>query len=234
MKKTIKKLVGILILVCLILVGNLIWQGYQRYKEAVKDNPIDILVEEVRSQEGFVSYDQIDEDFLQAVVAIEDRRFFTREGVDFIAIGRSLVTNIISGEIREGGSTITQQVGKNFYFSHAPSITRKIAEVFLVEDFESKYTKEEILALYVNIIYYGDGYYGVFDASQGYFGKDPSDLTLYEATLLAGFPQSPSRYQLSNGYELINKRQKNIVSVMLELGLITQEEADEVLSQQPN
>lgn len=235
-----KKLVRILFfLIMIILLGTgiaagiLLNEGHKRYEEAIQENAIETLVSEIQNSENFVPYEELDKNFVEAIVAIEDHRFFQRKGVDIIAIGRSFLSNLVTGEIKEGGSTITQQVGKNLYFSHKASYTRKVAEIFLVEDLEEMYTKEEILAIYVNMIYYGDGYTGVQAASQGYFHKDASDLTLYEATLLAGFPQSPSRYQLSNGYELINKRQKNIVRVLLKMKLITQSEADEILAQQP-
>lgn len=233
LRKVVVRLCVIVFLVITIIAGVIFIQGYQRYKEAIKETPIEQKVQEVIQGKNYVPYEEIDEDFLNAVVAIEDHRFFTRQGVDLIAIGRSLVVNVVSGEIKEGGSTITQQVGKNFYFSHEPSITRKVAEIFLVDDLEAEYSKEEILALYVNIIYYGDGYNGIEAASMGYFGKSASDLTLYEATLLAGLPQSPSRYQLSNGYDLINERQKLVVLAMVKEEMITEQQANEVLAQQP-
>ncbi len=231
--KIIKKLIQGFILLGCIAVVILVILGYLRYKEVVKENPLDDAIGEIMNLENFIPYEDIDEDFLNAIVAIEDRRFYTRSGVDIISIGRSFLTNISSGEIKEGGSTITQQLAKNIYFSHAPSMTRKVAEVFLANELEAKYTKEEILAVYVNLIYYGDGYTGIHDASYGYFDKDPSDLTLYEATLLAGLPQSPSRYQLSNGYRLINKRQRNVVQAMLSQGLINEQQLQKVLELQP-
>ncbi len=231
--KIIKKILKMIFLLLLMLGVVLILVGYGRYRKVIQENPLFETIDEIMKQESFIPYNELDEDFVEAIVAIEDRRFFTRKGLDFKSIGRAFLVNLDSGDILEGGSTITQQVGKNLYFTNKPSITRKIAEIFLVYDLEKNYTKEEILAIYVNIIYYGDGYTGVGEASQGYFGKSPQDLSLYEATLLAGFPQSPSRYQLSNGYELINLRQRAIIATMLEQNIITREEADRVLELQP-
>lgn len=230
--KILKRLLGIIIILGIAVAGYFGLEGYNRYKEAITELPLSIAISNIQSDPNYVSYEQIDTDFVDALVAIEDHRFFERKGIDIVAIGRAFVSNLVSKEIQQGGSTITQQVAKNIYFSNKPSFTRKIAEIFFVWDLEKEYTKEEIFAMYANIIYYGDGYYGVKQASNGYFNTEPDDLTLYEASLLAGFPQSPSRYQLSNGYELINKRQRQILKAMVDYGYINQSEMDEVISQQ--
>lgn len=232
--KLLKRLILIILIIVIAIVGYFTLEGYNRYKEAIDELPLAVAVNNIQSDPTYVSFDEIDPDFVSALISIEDHRFFERKGVDVVAIGRALVANLVSKEIQQGGSTITQQVAKNIYFSNKPSFTRKIAEVFFVWDLEDHYTKEEIFAMYANIIYYGDGYYGIKQASNGYFNKAPNDLTLYEASLLAGLPQSPSRYQLSNGYKLINERQRNVLNSMLKYGEITQEEMDEALSQQPS
>lgn len=231
--KLFKRLL-LLVLILIIAIGGFLGlEGYNRYREAIKSLPLNQAVYNIQNDPNYVTYEEIDEDFIHALVAIEDHRFFERKGIDIVAIGRALVSNVISKEITQGGSTITQQVAKNIYFSNRPSLTRKIAEVFFVWDLEADYTKKEIFAMYANIIYYGDLYYGIKPASEGYFNKSPSDLTLYEATVLAGLPQSPSRYQLSNGYELINRRQKLVLESMVEYGYITEQEMNDVLAQQP-
>lgn len=210
----------------------LVYQGYKRYEEATSIFTVEEVGNQVINSDYYVSYENIDEDFVNALVAIEDNRFFKRKGIDFIAIGRAVVFNLIKGKVSQGGSTITQQLAKNLYFTHAKSLTRKIAEVFFVDDFEKNFTHEEIFAMYANVIYYGDNNYGILDASKNYFGKSPDDLSLYEASLLAGLPQSPSKYQLSNGYEEAHKRQKKVLSAMLKYGYITEKEYNDTLSLQ--
>lgn len=231
--KLIKRLLLSVIILGLIVCGFFVLEGYNRYKDAIREMPLDLAVSNIQNDPNYVPFEEIDEDFVNALVAIEDHRFFERKGIDVVAIGRALVSNLASDEITQGGSTITQQVAKNIYFSNRPSWTRKIAEVFFVWDLEDDYTKEEIFAMYANIIYYGDLHYGIKDASEGYLDKEPSDLTLYEASLLAGFPQSPSRYQLSNGYELINRRQKLILDAMVDNDYISQQQMDDTLKLQP-
>ncbi len=229
MNKLLKKVI-ICALMFVIAVGVLfITIGYFRYQEAVNEISIIDKVFEIESMDGYVKYEDISSDFINAIVAVEDRRFFERKGIDYIALTRAALTNLFSGEVVEGGSTITQQLAKNMYFTHKASLTRKVAEVFLLYELEGMYSKEKIVELYVNLIYYGDLYYGVENASMGYFEKHANELTLNEASILAGLPQSPSRYQLSNQTELTYKRQKEVLYAMLNNGYITQEEYDEVL-----
>ncbi len=236
LKKIWKFIIKILILIVLafsILLGNLFFQGYQKYEEAISLKPIDIAVSEIMNKEDFVPNESISSDFLNALVSIEDHRFYERKGIDYYSIGRALFFNAVTGSLQQGGSTITQQLAKNIYFSHAKSLTRKVAEIFLVKDLEAKYTKAEIITLYANIIYYGDGYNGISKASNGYFKKNPLDLSLYEASLLAGLPQSPTKLQLSNGYEEANKRQKAVLESMVKNGYISQEEYEATMKLQP-
>lgn len=237
MFKKLKKALALIIIIGIIVIGlvggNLFFQGQKRYEEAINEKPIKEAVNEIINREDYLPYESIDKDFLDALVSIEDHRFYERKGIDIISIGRAFVINMISGTLQQGGSTITQQLAKNIYFSHNKSITRKVAEVFFVYDFESMYSKEEILAMYANIIYYGDGYTGINNASKGYFNKDANDLNLYEATVLAGLPQSPSKFQLSNGFKEINKRQEAVLDSMVKNMYITKEERTEILKLQP-
>ncbi len=216
-------------LAAVIALSVLVGMGYQKYREAIEEVPLQQKVEELTQREDYTEYDQISPEFIQAIVAVEDRRFFTRRGVDVISLGRAFLTNLFSGEVREGGSTITQQLAKNLYFDNRPSLTRKVAEIFLLYDLERNYTKEEIVTMYVNVIYYGDGYTGVGAASRGYFGKESSELTLAEASLLAGLPQSPSRYQLSTGLSLARQRQQQVLQAMVEGGLIDSRQSEQAL-----
>lgn len=179
---------------------------------------------EIRRQDNFTSLEEMPETYVQAVVSVEDHRFYDHFGLDLIAIGRAVVNDIKAGRYVEGGSTITQQLAKNLYFSQEKTMSRKAAEVFLALEIEQKYTKDEILELYVNSIYFGDGYYSVGEASEGYFGKPASEMNDYECTLLAGVPNAPSKYAPSKNLALAEKRQQKVISRMEACGYITEEE----------
>ena len=167
---------------------------------------------------------------MDAVVAVEDHRFEQHLGIDLIAIGRAAWNNLTSWSLREGGSTITQQLAKNMYFTQEKSFIRKIAEMFMAFRLESSYTKDEILELYLNSIYFGDGYYCVRDASQGYFGKDPIDMTDYESTLLAGIPNAPSVYSLTANPDLVEQRQQYVIQQMVKYGYISEGEGKKIIA----
>ena len=143
---------------------------------------------------------------------------------------RSTIANIMSGSVKQGASTITQQLAKNMYFTGEERFTRKVAELFVAFDLEKQYSKEYILELYVNTIYFGDGYYGVKQASIGYFDKLPYEMTDYESTLLAGIPNAPSVYSLTTNPELARQRQAQVLYCLVKYGYISQTEADKILS----
>lgn len=199
-------------------------EGYGLYKNAVQEESLEETVAEIRRQENFTSLEEMPETYVQAVVSVEDHRFYDHFGLDLIAIGRAVVNDIKAGRYVEGGSTITQQLAKNLYFSQEKTMSRKAAEVFLALEIEQKYTKDEILELYVNSIYFGDGYYSVGEASEGYFGKPASEMNDYECTLLAGVPNAPSKYAPSKNLALAEKRQQKVISRMKACGYITEEE----------
>lgn len=199
-------------------------EGYGLYKNAVQEESLEETVAEIRRQDNFTSLEEMPETYVQAVVSVEDHRFYDHFGLDLIAIGRAVVNDIKAGRYVEGGSTITQQLAKNLYFSQEKTMSRKAAEVFLALGIEQKYTKDEILELYVNSIYFGDGYYSVGEASEGYFGKPASEMNDYECTLLAGVPNAPSKYAPSKNLALAEKRQQKVISRMEACGYITEEE----------
>ncbi len=212
---------------CTIMAGcgfALAGEGYGLYKNAVQEVSLEEKVNEIHSQESFTSLEDMPETYVQAVVSVEDHRFYDHFGLDLIAIGRAIVNDIKAGRYVEGGSTITQQLAKNLYFSQEKTMNRKAAEVFLALELEQKYTKDEILELYVNSIYFGDGYYSVGEASEGYFGKPASEMNYYECTLLAGVPNAPSKYAPSKNLALAEKRQQKVLSRMEACGYITEEE----------
>ena len=162
--------------------------------------------------------------YLNALVAVEDKRFYKHNGVDIISIGRAIITDIKEMELVEGGSTITQQLAKNTYFTQKKELTRKIAEVFAAIQYEKELSKEEILELYINTCYYGDGYYSIADAALGYFDKEVKYMNTYECTLLVGIPNAPSVYAPTKNPELAKERQIQVLKKMLSQGYITEEE----------
>ena len=172
-----------------------------------------------------ISLDRIPSYFIQAFVAGEDARFFQHKGLDYLAILRALFRNIFSGEIVQGGSTITQQVVKSLLLSPEKSFTRKIREAILAYKIENYLTKEEILFLYLNQIYLGHGAYGVAMAAENYFGKTIEELNIAEAALLAGLPQAPSKYSPHHNPQQAKKRQVYILNRMVEEGFISSNEA---------
>src|SRR4030042_195286 len=175
-----------------------------------------------------VSLDRIPNYLIQAFVAGEDARFFQHKGLDYLAILRALFRNIFSGEIVQGGSTITQQVVKSLLLSPEKSFTRKIREAILAYKIEKNLTKEEILYLYINQIYLGHGAYGVAAAAENYFGKSIEELNLEESTLLAGLPQAPSKYSPYQHPQQAKKRQLYILNRMVEEGFISSSDAIKV------
>jgi penicillin-binding protein 1A len=174
-----------------------------------------------------VSLDRIPNYLIQAFVAGEDARFFQHKGLDYLAILRALFRNIFSGEIVQGGSTITQQVVKSLLLSPEKRFSRKIREAILAYKIEKNLTKEEILFLYLNQIYLGHGAYGVAAAAESYFAKTVEELNLAESALLAGLPQAPSKNSPYQYPQQAKKRQLYILNRMGEEGFIASSEAIE-------
>ena len=206
----ISSIMGIVLLCCMMSIG------YTGYSQKLKVMPLEEKIESIRENEHYVQKAQIDEDFLDAIVAVEDRRFYEHGAIDGISLARAVLLNFKAGAVVQGGSTITQQLAKNLYFTSEKTMMRKLEEMFMAYEIEKAYTKEEVLELYVNIIYYGDGYTGIKEACEGYFNKQPDELSFDEATLLAGLPQSPSRYALSTNYKAAKKRQKQVIASLNE------------------
>lgn len=174
-----------------------------------------------------VNYEQIPEHLIHAVVAIEDHRFFEHNGVDFIGIVRAFVRNTKAGGIVEGGSTITQQLTKNAFLSTEKSYKRKMDEVFLAREIEKEFTKEEILEIYLNTIYFGDGEWGIKRAALHYFGKEVEDLTIDESALLAGLIKAPSALSPYRHLEKATARRDVVLERMRQQNYITDEQLKE-------
>jgi penicillin-binding protein 1A len=177
-----------------------------------------------------VRLSELPQHLLDAVVAIEDSRFWEHKGVDVKAILRAAVTNATEGEVAEGGSTITQQYVKNALIGDEQSVNRKMREAILAVQLERSSTKERILELYLNTIYFGNGAYGVQAASQEYFGKPASEVTLAEGALLAGMIRSPADTDLYDAPEAALARRDVVLARMAELGLIPQAGADAAMA----
>lgn len=167
---------------------------------------------------------------VQAVIAVEDARFFEHPGLDVIGIARAIWTNLRRGGKVEGASTITQQLARSLFLSPERTYGRKIRELILAYKMELILSKEEILELYLNQIYFGQGAYGVVAAAQTYFGKSLSELTLGEAAMLAGLPKSPNHYSPYKNLEKAKKRQEHVLTRMEEAGFITAEQRLEALA----
>ncbi|MDO8426106.1 MAG: PBP1A family penicillin-binding protein [Deltaproteobacteria bacterium] len=166
---------------------------------------------------------------IKAFLAAEDTKFFEHEGINYTSIGRALFKNIIAGKVVQGGSTITQQLAKSFLSSER-SVSRKVREAIMAYRIEKHLNKDEILNLYLNQIYFGNGAYGVQTAAEAYFGKDVGDIDLAESAMLAGLPKAPSKYSPHTNLELAKKRQAFILGRMVEEGFITPQDAGRAMN----
>jgi len=177
------------------------------------------------SVESWVTLDNISEHLKNATIAIEDKNFYSHQGFDFLRILKALYVNIINGKTLQGASTISQQYAKNLFLTFDKTWSRKIEEAWLTLRLETHYSKDDILEGYLNTINYG-GIFGIEDASKYYFNKSAKDLTLAEASMLAGIPKSPSNYSPLVDIDAAKKRQKTILSAMVKNGYINQADAD--------
>lgn len=171
-----------------------------------------------------ISLEKISVYFIQAIIATEDRQFYEHHGVNKRGVLRAIASNVKSGKIIQGGSSITQQLAKNLFFTFKKTWKRKIYELLIALQFESAFTKDNIIEAYCNQIYFGSGAYGIEEASQTFFGKHADELNLPEASLLAGLPNYPSRYNPYVNEDLAIARQKKVLLGMLREGFITEEE----------
>jgi len=198
------------------------------FSSRVYDKDGNLITDLGSEQRTKITYDDLPEVLVDAVLAAEDVRFFSHIGIDFRRIGGAILANIKRGFGAEGASTITQQVVENSFFTADKKLKRKVQEQWLSLKLEREYSKEEILEIYLNKIFYGSGAYGVAKASEIYFGKtDLHDLTLVEAAILAGLPQRPSAYNPYENPDLTEGRLNTVLKLMVRHGKITEEEAEE-------
>ena len=180
----------------------------------------------------YLPYEAIPKYCIDSLLATEDRKFFEHAGYDVYAIIRAAKAYLDNeGEIRQGGSTITQQLARTIYLSNEKTVERKVKEIFLAANLEKKYTKSEILEFYLNNIYFANGYYGIQAASYGYFGKPAGELSLSEAAFLCGIPNSPSDYNPVKRFDNTMLRRDSVLKQMRENGYISKDEYEKAISE---
>ena len=191
------------------------------------NNVVDVLEAESRDA---VKLEDVSPYVKEAFLAIEDKKFYSHHGLHFKGIIRAALTNFLKGKATQGGSSITQQLAKNAFLTPERTFSRKVKEAILTYQIERTYTKDEILERYLNEIYFGSGSYGIKNAADQYFRKDPKDLNIAEAALLAGIPNRPTKYDPNRSLDNALHRQQIILKEMFEDGRITKEEYEEALA----
>ncbi|MDB9375414.1 transglycosylase domain-containing protein [Nodularia sphaerocarpa] len=179
-----------------------------------------------------MSLDRISPHLKRAVLASEDSHFYDHHGINPSGVGRALIVNLAAGSVREGGSTITMQLVKNLFLSQKRAFTRKLAEGVLAIRLEQILTKDQILEMYLNQVYWGHNNYGVQTAARSYFDKSAEILTLAESAMMAGLIQAPEEFSPFASKELAKRKQKEVLGRMLELNWISQQEYDDALNQE--
>ena len=207
MKKFVKFIFKLLLILIIAFVGIFFGKGYWGYLELTQSQSVDDVVSEVTSRSTFVGYDDLSPELVRATVAIEDRRFYDHGGVDYIGLMRALVSQFDDDLL---------------YGMFDGTWDRKSTELFVARYLEKHYSKNEIIALYVNVINYGNNYTGIYEASYGYFDTDPEDLTIAQASLLAGIPQSPNNYELVYHFAQAKQKQYAVLKAMAECGYISE------------
>lgn len=219
------RIIKLVIIVLFTILIFCLLKGFIFYKNTLDKMPLSVKVEQITLNKDYVNIENISDSMKKFIVTVEDKRFYSHNGIDISSILGSVIGNLAVGYYKYGGSTITQQLAKNMYFSNEKNITRKIAEMFTAFKIEREYSKDEILEMYLNQIYFGEGYYGINAASYGYFGVPPSNLTKYQSSLLAGIPQSPSLYNLKIKNRAMSNRYSRVLKNLVENKDITLEEA---------
>lgn len=227
--KIVKRIIIFIALIILLIGAFITYRGYSIYKTAIEEISIKDKIAQIQSEENYTKLDQLPQFYKDAVVIVEDRRFYNHGALDYRGIARAIWTNIKSLELREGGSSITQQVAKNIYFTQEKTALRKIAEIFMAFEIEKNCDKDTILEIYVNTSYFGSGYYGIKEASIGYYDKEPIDMNEYESSMLAGVPNAPSAYDPSKHPDLAEQRQEQVLDKLVRYEYITEKEKEEIL-----
>ena len=185
------------------------------------------VINPLRKDANWVKLADIPKNMQNALIAIEDHKFYEHDGISPTSILRAILANVSEGEVAQGGSTLTQQFVKNTFLTHEQTMERKIEEAILSVVLEDKYSKDEILEMYLNTTYFGAGATGIHQASKAYFGKHVSRLTLEEAAVLAALPYAPSALNPLEHPIECKQRQMLVLNAMAKHGFITQDAADE-------
>lgn len=197
MKKLLFKMIIILLVIITGFCGYYGYLGYQIYQDKIQEQSLSERVNQLKSKEDYVTLDQISPIYKEAVLESEDRRFYQHGPVDYYGLARAMFINITTFSFKEGGSTITQQLAKNLCLSFKKNLSRKFAEVFIAKDLENHYSKDEILEMYLNVTYLGEGNYGIQAASQYYYHIDAIDLNKQQCDILVKTLKRPSVYNPS-------------------------------------
>lgn len=197
MKKLLFKMIIILLVIITGFCGYYGYLGYQIYQDKIQEQSLSERVNQLKSKEDYVTLDQISPIYKEAVLESEDRRFYQHGPVDYYGLARAMLTNLTTFSFKEGGSTITQQLSKNLCLSFEKDLSRKFAEVFIARNLEKMYSKDEILEMYLNITYLGEGNYGIQAASQYYYHIDAIDLNKQQSDILVKTLKRPSVYNPS-------------------------------------
>ncbi len=192
--KLILKILLFIITVGIIVSIPVVVKGYNMYTDALEQVPLEDKVSEIKSKSDYISLTDLPSEFTYALLESEDSRFYEHSGVDIVSIGRAIWIDIKTMSFAEGGSTITQQLAKNMYFEFDKKLSRKVADALMAREIEKHYDKNEILELYINSIYFGEGCYGISAASRYYYGVAPSDLTQEQQAALIKTIKAPSVY----------------------------------------
>jgi penicillin-binding protein 1A len=211
---------------------------YQRKEKTIIYSADQQIIAELFSQNRtYVTLDQVPQNLRNALIATEDRRFYSHHGVDYIGIVRAAVGNVVGGGISSGASTITQQLARLLYLdpisteqTKMDTFNRKFAEISIARQLEKKYSKDQILEMYFNEYYFGSGAYGIQEAAQTYFGKNISEVNLAEASMLAGIPQAPTAYAPNNDFDAAKARQNIVLNRMLKENYIDQAQLEEAVN----
>lgn len=182
------------ILTVTVVIGHYAVSGYRMYQDAVFVQSVEEKTGQIRNRDDYIAFDDISETFLDELLYREDRNFYSHSGVDLVAIARAAWHDLQAGRYVEGGSTITQQLAKNLYFSNEKELERKVAELFVAFELERSFTKEEILELYCNVVNFGEGCYGIGEAAEHYYGVSAADLNEEQAQALVYTLKCPGYY----------------------------------------
>ncbi len=206
--KFILSIIAIIGVILLLVFGA----AYIKKEKLYKATPISEKVKTIEEKDTYIKLNSISDDFLTAIVCIEDHRFYKHCGFDPISFARATLVNLKSQKFSQGGSTISQQLAKRLYLNADKSIFRKVTELLISFDLEKFLDKDKILELYINSVYYGRSSTGIYEASINYFNKTPNLLTKNEAAFLAGLPQAPSVYQSNE--KLATQRMNEVLNAI--------------------